>query len=207
MQRKKSIDIKDPEEFANEVGLGITAVTDGKTVSVGRPTFITGKGIILSSEIQNVLDKQDKLGHTKILVSCDDVIIGLIAIADKIRPETKNAIEALSKVLGKDKIHMLTGDNEASAKSIASQIGLTNTHANLLPEDKQAYVKKLQSQGLKVAMIGDGINDAPALASADVGIAMGSSGTDVAIETADVALMTDDLIKVAEFIEISRYDL
>lgn len=201
---ENNITVKDPDEFVNEVGLGVTVVTGGKTVSVGRPTFITGKGMPLSSEIQKVLDEQDKLGHTKILVSCDDLIIGLIAISDKIRPETKSAVEALTAVLGRDKIHMLTGDNEASAKAIASQIGVTNVHADLLPEDKQAYVLKLQEQGLKVAMIGDGINDAPALASADVGIAMGSSGTDVAIETADVALMNDDLTKVAEFIEISR---
>lgn len=202
--KQNKIAVQDPENFVNEIGLGVTVVTEGKTVSVGRPTFITGKGIALSPETQKVLDEQDKLGHTKILVSCDNLVIGLIAIADKIRPETKNAIEALSNVLGRDKIHMLTGDNEASAKLIASQIGVTNVHANLLPEDKQSYVLELQKQGLKVAMIGDGINDAPALASSDVGIAMGSSGTDVAIETADVALMNDDLTKVAEFIEISR---
>lgn len=201
---ENNITVKDPDDFINEVGLGVTVLTEGKTVSVGRPAFLAGKGMKISAEIQNALDSHDKLGHTKILISCNDTIIGLIAIADKIRPETKSAVEALNAVLGSDKIHMLTGDNEASAKAIASQIGVTNVHANLLPEDKQAYVKKLQEQGLKVAMIGDGINDAPALASADVGIAMGSSGTDVAIETADVALMNDDLTKVAEFIYISR---
>jgi heavy metal translocating P-type ATPase len=202
--KERSIAVKDPDEFTNEVGLGVTVATDGKTVSVGRPSFIAEKGIALSAELKDLLDEQSKLSLTTVLVSCDNLIIGIIAIADQIRSTTKKAVEALSVVMGKNKIHMLTGDNEASAKSIADQIGIINVHADLLPKDKQEFVHRLQAQGLKVAMIGDGINDAPALASADVGIAMGSCGTDVAIETADVALMNDDLTKVAEFIEISR---
>jgi Cd2+/Zn2+-exporting ATPase len=200
----RNIIVKDPDEFTSEIGLGVTVVTEGKTVSVGRPSFITGKGIALSAEVQKLFDEQSKLSRSTVLISCDGLIIGIIAMADQIRLEAKNAVEALSAVLGREKIHLLTGDNQASAKSIADQLGIINVHADLLPEDKQELVLKLHKQGAKVAMVGDGINDGPALASADVGIAMGSCGTDVAIETADVVLMNDDLTKVAEFIEISR---
>ncbi|MHB8130527.1 MAG: heavy metal translocating P-type ATPase [Mobilitalea sp.] len=200
----KNISIPDPEEFVSEVGMGVTAITDSHRISVGRLSFLSSKGANISSTVKKAIDAQDKLGRTSILVSRDDQIIGLIAIADDLRPESKNAVAAINAVLGEGNIHMLTGDNEASAKAIAKQIGVTNVHAGLLPEDKQEYVRKLQKEGLKVAMIGDGINDAPALALADVGIAMGSSGTDVAIETADVALMNDDLTRVAEFMSLSK---
>lgn len=197
-------EVPNPDEFISEVGLGVTAITNNKKIFVGQPSALTDKGITLLPDMKKAIHAQDNLGRTSILVTQDDQVIGLIAISDKIRPETKSAVEALNAVLGEGNIHMLTGDNEASAQAIAKQIGITNVNAGLLPEDKQEYVRKLQTSGLKVAMIGDGINDAPALALADVGIAMGSSGTDVAIETADVALMNDDLTKVAEFVDISR---
>ncbi|MCX7749130.1 MAG: cation-translocating P-type ATPase [Clostridia bacterium] len=202
--KEKSITVQDPDDFMSEVGLGVTAVTSDKKICVGRTSFLRNKGISIPAEIEKGLTTQEELGRTSILVSKGDCAIGLIAIADKIRPETKGAVNALSEVLGIENLHMLTGDNQASAQAVAKQIGVTNVHAELLPEDKQEYVRKLQKAGQKVAMIGDGINDAPALALADVGIAMGSSGTDVAIETADVALMNDDLTKVAEFVVISR---
>jgi Cd2+/Zn2+-exporting ATPase len=201
---EKKITVPDPNEFISEVGLGVTAITDKHEISVGRLSFLASKGVFISTDIEKVIDKQDKLGRTSILVSKDDTIIGLIAIADDIRPESMDAVKTLGAVLGIENIHMLTGDNEASANAIASQIGVSNVHAELLPENKQDYVRKLQKEGHIVAMIGDGINDAPALALADVGIAMGSGGTDVAIETADIALMNDDLTKVAEFIILSK---
>jgi P-type E1-E2 ATPase len=131
-------------------------------------------------------------------------MVGLIAVADEIRPETRATIAELHRVMGNDNITMLTGDNELVARSVAEQIGVRSYKAGLLPEQKQAFVKALQASGHTVAMIGDGINDAPALALADVGIAMGAAGTDVAIETADVTLMNDDLSRVAEFILMSR---
>jgi len=125
-------------------------------------------------------------------------------MADEIRPETRQAIASLHQVMGNRNITMLTGDNPRVASAVARQIGVDHFEAGLLPEQKQEFVKKLQEAGHTVGMIGDGINDAPALALADVGIAMGAAGTDVAIETADVTLMNDDLSRVADFMWMSR---
>jgi P-type E1-E2 ATPase len=125
-------------------------------------------------------------------------------MADEIRPETRQAIASLHQVMGHHNITMLTGDNPLVAGAVAKQIGVDKFQAGLLPEQKQEFVKKLQAAGHTVGMIGDGINDAPALALADVGIAMGAAGTDVAIETADVTLMNDDLSRVADFMWMSR---
>lgn len=128
----------------------------------------------------------------------------MIAVADEVRPETRQAIALLHQVMGNKNITMLTGDNPLVAGAVARQIGVANFEAGLLPEQKQEFVKKLQAAGHTVGMIGDGINDAPALALADVGIAMGAAGTDVAIETADVTLMNDDLSRVVDFMLMSR---
>jgi P-type E1-E2 ATPase len=130
--------------------------------------------------------------------------VGLIAIADEVRPETPRVISALKRDFGIEKITMITGDNHRVAKAIAAQIGMDDFQAELLPEQKQELVRGLQNEGHLVGMIGDGINDAPALALADIGFAMGTSGTDVAIETADVTLMNDDLSRVAEFVWMSQ---
>jgi P-type E1-E2 ATPase len=128
--------------------------------------------------------------------------IGLIAIADEVRSETPHAIASL-KAMGIKEIIMLTGDNHKVAKAVADEIGVDGFESELLPEQKLQFVEKLQKQGKVVGMIGDGINDAPALALADVGIAMGAAGTDVAVETADVTLMNDDLSRVVNFMEMS----
>ena len=131
--------------------------------------------------------------------------MGLIAIADEIRPETRQAIASLHQVMGNRNITMLTGDNPLVAECGGQgRLAWINFQAGLLPEQKQEFVKKLQEAGHTVGMIGDGINDAPALALADVGIAMGAAGTDVAIETADVTLMNDDLSRVVDFMLMSR---
>ena len=138
------------------------------------------------------------------LVANDMRPVGLIAIADEVRPETPRVISSLKKDFGIEKITMITGDNHRVAKAIAAQIGVDDFQAELLPEQKQELVRGLQSEGHLVGMIGDGINDAPALALADIGFAMGTAGTDVAIETADVTLMNDDLSRVAEFVWMSQ---
>lgn len=201
---EKKMTVKDPEGFISETGMGVSAVSNNNKIYVGKSSYLKNNGITIPPEIEKSISAQDKLGRTTILVGKNKSCIGLIAIADQIRPETERAVNAINEVLGEGNIHMLTGDNWASANAVAGQIGVKNVQAELLPEDKQEYVRKLQKKGLKVGMIGDGINDAPALALADVGIAMGSVGTDVAIETADVALMNDDLTKIAEFMDISR---
>ena len=144
-------------------------------------------------------------GHSVIVVGCDNHICGLISIADEIRDEAYETIQQL-KALGIEKLIMLTGDNKGTAKSVAEQLGI-DYKAELLPEDKVTYVKELMAKYEKVAMVGDGINDTPAMASSELGIAMGVAGSDAAIETADIALMADDLTKLPWMIRHSKRTL
>lgn len=201
--KESGIEVPDPTEFNIEVGMGVTAQLDGKEILVGKNKFLQDKGVCVAEYIEYAISEQTEQGRTAILVANDMKPVGLIAIADEIRPETPRAIASL-KVMGIKKIIMLTGDNHKVAKSVAEEIGVDDFRAELLPEQKLQFVEKLQKQGSVVGMIGDGINDAPALALADVGIAMGAAGTDVAVETADVTLMNDDLSRVVNFMDMSR---
>jgi heavy metal translocating P-type ATPase len=199
----RSVSVPDPDEFKSETGMGITARSGNSTLIIGKREFLELKGVPLSSEVLRIIAEQTEKGRTVILVSKDAAIAGLISIADEIRPGTAEAITALKK-MGVKKIIMLTGDNATVAKAVSTAIGLDGFQANLLPEQKLDVVKDLQAKGQLVGMIGDGINDAPALAKADVGVAMGATGTDVAIETADVTLMRDDLWQFVDFIWMSK---
>jgi Cd2+/Zn2+-exporting ATPase len=201
--KERGFEIPDPAEFNIEVGMGVTARLDGKEIVVGKNKFLQDKGVCIAQYMEYVISEQTQQGRTAILVSHDTKPVGLIAIADEIRPQTPRAIAAL-KAMGIKKIIMLTGDNHKVAKSVAEEIGVDDFQAELLPEQKLQFVENLQKQGNVVGMIGDGINDAPALALADVGIAMGAAGTDVAVETADVTLMNDDLSRVVNFMNMSR---
>jgi len=145
-----------------------------------------------SIEITEFLDNQERLGRTAMIVIKNGSVVGGIAVADTIRDNVKNTIQEL-KDIGIKRIIMLTGDNEATAKAICDEAGITEFKANLLPEEKLDFIKQLQSEGEKVAMVGDGVNDAPALVLADVGIAMGAAGTDVAMEASSIALMSDKI--------------
>jgi Cd2+/Zn2+-exporting ATPase len=201
--KERGIEVPDPDEFNIEVGMGVTAKLDGKEILVGKNKFLQDKGVCVAEYIDYAISEQTEQGKTAILVANDMKPLGLISIADEIRPETTRAIASL-KAMGIKKIIMLTGDNHKVAKSVAEEIGVDDFQAELLPEQKLQFVEKLQKQGSVVGMIGDGINDAPALALADVGIAMGAAGTDVAVETADVTLMNDDLSRVVNFMDMSR---
>ncbi|MCP4260712.1 MAG: cation-translocating P-type ATPase [Planctomycetes bacterium] len=197
------ITVPDPYEFNIEVGMGVTAQLDGTKILVGKNDFLRDKGVPVTEHIENMISEQTEQGRSTILVANNLKPVGLIAIADEIRPETPQSIASL-KAMGIENIIMLTGDNHRVAKSVAGEIGVDDFQAELLPEQKLQFVEKLQKQGKVVGMIGDGINDAPALALADVGIAMGAAGTDVAVETADVALMNDDLSQVVNFVDMSK---
>jgi heavy metal translocating P-type ATPase len=197
------IETGDPDEFNIEVGMGVTARLDGAEILVGKDEFLRKNGVAIAEDVQAVILEQTQRGRTTIVVSKDMKAVGVIAIADEIRPETARAIASL-KAMGIKNITMLTGDNENVARTVAEEIGVDDFKAELLPEEKLRYVEKLQGEGYVVGMIGDGINDAPALALADVGIAMGAAGTDVAVETADVALMNDDLSRVVNFMDMSN---
>ncbi|MHC4677190.1 MAG: heavy metal translocating P-type ATPase [Planctomycetota bacterium] len=205
MTRAKECDITvpDPHEFNIEVGMGVTARLDGKKILVGKNKFLRDRGVPIAKHIEDTISEQTEQGRTTILVANDLKPVGLIAIADEVRPETTWSIASL-KMMGMKNITMLTGDNHKVAKAVAREIGVDDFQAELLPGQKLQYVEKLQNQGLIVGMIGDGINDAPALALADVGIAMGAAGTDVAVETADVTLMNDDLSRIVNFMEMSK---
>ena len=202
--RQRALAVPDPDEFRVEIGRGVTARWNGHDIAVGKEDFVRAKGVVLSADTQGRISAQVEQGRTAILVAQDTQVVGLIAIADEVRPETQAAIASLHQVLGNRNITMLTGDNPLVAGAVARQIGVDHFEAGLLPEQKQEFVRKLQAAGHTVGMIGDGINDAPALALADVGIAMGAAGTDVAIETADVTLMNDDLSRVVDFMLMSR---
>ena len=204
LSKERGIEAPEPDGFRAEVGMGVTAVWNNKEILVGKDKYLQANDIPIPEIIAQTVSDQTQQGRTAMLVANDMRPVGLIAIADEIRPETPRVISSLKKDFGIEKITMITGDNHRVAKAIAAQIGMDDFQAELLPEQKQALVRGLQSEGHIVGMIGDGINDAPALALADIGFAMGTAGTDVAIETADVTLMNDDLSRVAEFVWMSQ---
>lgn len=201
--KQQRLHIPDPNEFKVVIGKGILAKWQNEDLLIGKEEILREKNIELSPKETEEVSKHKEQGKTIMLVAKGNEPVGLITISDEIRPETKKAISLLKKA-GIKNITMLTGDNPVIAKAVAEEIGVDNFAANLLPEQKQEYVGKLQQQGHRVAMLGDGINDAPALAKADIGIAMGGSGTDVAIETADVSLMKDDLYSLVDFVATSK---
>ncbi|MNS09679.1 putative cadmium-transporting ATPase [compost metagenome] len=190
------------QAFEAIVGHGAKAEVEGHTLYVGSPRFFEQQGIPLG-EATDHIERLQSAGNTVVVLGDDTEAYGLIAIADPIRPESR-AIVARLKALGVQRVVMLTGDNARTAQAIAEQVGVDEVRADLLPEDKVTAVKDLESRFGPVAMVGDGVNDAPALATAHLGIAMGAAGTDVAIETADVALMSDDVRRIPFSIELSR---
>ncbi len=201
--KERALEVPDPDEFRIEVGKGIVSSHNGQEIVVGRDVFLREQGIVIPAWIEQAVTDQSDLGRTAILVARDREAIGLLSIADEIRAETVGAIESL-KSLGVGKTTMLTGDNSKIAQAVASQIGVDEFRAELLPEDKESAIKEMKNKGKIVAMVGDGINDAPALALADVGIVMGGTGADVAIEAADVTLMDGNLSRLVEFVQMSR---
>lgn len=196
----KGLNLKDIEEFNAIPGHGIEVKIEGKHILLGNKKLMIEKDIDLSQLIKDS-DRLASEGKTPMYVAIDGILKGIVAVADVVKPSSKNAINALHNM--GIKVAMITGDNKKTADAIASQVGIDIVLAEVLPEDKANEVKKLQQGDVKVAMVGDGINDAPALAQADVGIAIGS-GTDVAIESADVVLMKSDLMDVITAIKLSR---
>ncbi len=203
LARERALEVPDPDEFRIEVGKGVVSFHDGQDIVVGRDAFLREQGIVIPARIERAVTEQSDLGRTAILVARNREAIGLLSIADEVRAETVGAIAAL-KALGVGKTTMLTGDNSRIAQAVAGRIGVDEFRAELLPEDKQSAIKEMKNNGMIVAMVGDGINDAPALALADVGIVMGGTGADVAIEAADVTLMDGNFSRLVEFVQMSR---
>jgi Cd2+/Zn2+-exporting ATPase len=196
--QEKGLDVKAPEDFESLAGHGISATVEGKTVIIGEK-MLAEKNIALDASV--LVNKKE--AYTVIPVAIDDVVAGYINIADTVRPESANALENLGK-LGISKTILITGDSKSVGKKVGEELGVTEIYSEVLPERKLKIIKELQAEGHHVAYIGDGVNDAPALAAADVGIAMGSIGTAVAMETADIVLLKDDIGKVPYLIELSK---
>ncbi len=193
---RQNVTVPEPDAYEQLRGRGVKATIAGKAVLVGNPALLRENGVVIS-------DGAESGGETPVHVAVDGQLAGIIFIADPLRPGAREALAKL-KATGVKRIVMLTGDNAATAQAVASALGVDDVRADLLPEDKVTAIATLQQQGHRVAMIGDGINDAPALARADVGIAMGGGGTQAALEAADVALMTDDLAKIVAARAIAR---
>ena len=199
---EKGIQPKKGELFKSIVGKGVQATIKDDIYYAGNLKLFEEMNGFLEDVKKQVQEIQSK-GKTVIIIGTQSQIIGLIAVSDTIRETTASALEAL-KQSGVNQTVMLTGDNEGTAKMIASEAKVNRYFAELLPEDKVDSIKTLQNEGHKVAMVGDGINDAPALATADLGIAMGGAGTDTAMETADIVLMADNLDKLPHTMKLSR---
>lgn len=197
--RERNMELAWVESFEAIPGQGIEVVTQGKQVLLGNRKLMEDRNVEIT--LQQEYDRLAAEGKTPMFIAVDGKLAGIIAVSDVIKPTSRKAVEQLHKM--GIKVVMITGDNARTAQAIAKQVGIDMVLAEVLPQDKANEVKRLQEQGRKVAMVGDGINDAPALVQADVGIAIGS-GTDVAMESADIVLMKSDLMDVLAAIQLSK---
>jgi Zn2+/Cd2+-exporting ATPase len=208
LNKAKEIDLNIPraEEFHVVPGQGILAKLNGLSIAVGTASLLNQQNINLPDYVASGIDTMEKGGFTPLIVASSGKVLGIIGVADTVRSDMSAAVDHLKRS-GVKRVVMLTGDSPEVAKRVAASIGIDEWQARLLPAQKVEAVRKLQAEGYKVAMIGDGINDAPALAQADVGVAMGISGTDIAMETSDIVLVKDDILMAAEAINLSRKTL
>ena len=194
------VEVVKSSDFANLSGHGVEAVIDKQKVLVGTAKLMKDRNVVLST-LQKDIDRLLDEGKTLMIAAINGEVAGVLAASDPPKETAKEAISAMKK-MGLE-VAMITGDNQKTAEAVAKQLGIDRVFAEVLPEDKASYVKKLQSEGKFTAMVGDGVNDAPALAQADIGIAIGA-GTDVAIETAKVVLMKSDPGDVLRAIRLSK---
>lgn len=196
--QRKGLTVKAPDDFESLPGHGISATVEGRTVIIGEK-MLAEKNIALEESVKASMEE----ANTVIPIVVDNIFAGYISVADTVRPESAKALENLRK-LGITKTILITGDSKTVGEKVGRELGVTEIYSEVLPERKLEIIRELQAEGHHVAYIGDGVNDAPALAAADVGIAMGSIGTAVAMETADVVLLTDDIGQVPYLIELSQ---
>ena len=192
--KKRDLEIIESDEFKMTTGKGIYARVAGKELLCGNEKFLKENGAALSVKVNTTLEHLRTQGKASILIAEASKCIGVIAFSDVLRPEAENMVSELSAM--QTEVVLLTGDNQKTADYFASQVGITEIRAELLPEEKVANIMKLQEENRTVCMIGDGVNDAPALKAASVSVAMGSMGSDIAVEAADIALMSDDISKI-----------
>jgi Cd2+/Zn2+-exporting ATPase len=194
------------QDFTSITGKGIKGSVEGTEYCIGSPKLFEEVALFTTQDYRMEIERLQNQGKTVMMIGSNQEILAILAVADEVRDTSKQVIKKLHE-LGLKKTIMLTGDNEATANEIGKQVGVSDIKAELMPQDKLDYIKELRKEYQKVAMIGDGVNDAPALAAATVGIAMGGAGTDTALETADIALMGDDLTKLPFTIKLSRKTL
>jgi Cu+-exporting ATPase len=199
--KRQQIQLASVEEFSSVTGGGVHGSVDGKTVLVGKRSLLVQRDVTNTDALDKQANELQRQGHTVMYVAVNREFVGLLAVSDPIKASTPEAVRTLHD-LGL-KLIMLTGDHEKTAASVAGKLGIDQFAAGVRPEEKHERIKALRAAGNKVAMAGDGINDAPALAAADVGIAMGT-GTDVAIESAGVTLLKGDLRGIAKAVKLSR---
>ncbi|WP_437124259.1 heavy metal translocating P-type ATPase [Aquibaculum arenosum] len=195
-----------PDHLEEVAGMGLSVRHEGQQIVAGNRRLMDSIGARFDEAAEEALSALLERGNTPVLVALDGRVVGMLGLLDMARPSARPMIERLHGA-GIKRVVMLTGDQPQAAQAIAAEVGVDEVHAGLMPDQKLEHIRDLQRQGLHVAMIGDGINDAPALAASDTSIAMGAAGSDVAIETADIALMTDDLGKVNEAIEVAKATL
>lgn len=198
----REIAVTDPESCELLTGLGVKARTGGHAVLLGRPKLFSDMGITLPKTVLWEINARACEGMSVIVVMIDHAVSGLLVFEDTLREHAQETVAALNQAGIRTVI--VTGDNRETAARIAEATGISEMHAEMMPEEKVGIVKRFQEAGHRVAFVGDGVNDGPALATADVGVAMGNAGTDVAIETADVVLLSDDLLKLPQIIDTSR---
>ena len=200
----RGLPLQEAMDFASSPGRGVSATVGGRGVAVGSPLLLTtiapGRRLAQGEAAVAAIESS---GHTAVVVLVDGEAAGVLALADQLRPEAAAGVTALTTLTGRKPV-LLTGDNSGAANQLAHQVGIEEVYASLLPSDKVARVRALQADGSRVLVVGDGVNDAPALAAADLGLAMGRHGSDLALETADAVIVRDELSSIAKVISLSR---
>ncbi|MFF1279700.1 heavy metal translocating P-type ATPase [Streptomyces sp. NPDC058299] len=198
--RVRRLPLPEALDFASAPGRGVSATVDGHTVRVGSPARLLPEP---GATVRDVVADLEGAGRTAVLVLRDGIPAGVIGIADRLRPDAASTVAALTALTGRTPV-LLTGDNERAARHLADQVGITDVRAGLLPQDKVAAVREGEAEGRRVLVVGDGVNDAPALAAAHTGIAMGKAGSDLALETADAVVVRDELATIPKVVALSR---
>ncbi|PWJ02383.1 cadmium-translocating P-type ATPase [Streptomyces sp. NWU49] len=199
--RERGLSLTDAEGFTSTPGQGVTATVDGRIITVGAPARLLDSAA--HQPHRAVVAELEEAGRTAVVVLRDGAPVGVLGIADRLRPDAAATVAALTRLTGRTPI-LLTGDNERAAQHLAAEVGITDVRAGLLPQDKVAAVKEWEAQGRRVLVVGDGVNDAPALAAAHSGIAMGKAGSDLALETADAVVVRDELATIPSIVQLSR---
>lgn len=200
----QSVAAQSPEEFREYSGKGAEAIFGGKKIAIGKPSFLQELDVRITEHESHDIEREKSKGFNTTLIAYDTELAGFFTLVDELRPEARKVVAELKKA-GIEKFVMLTGDNEKIAERIAKEVGITEYHADLLPEDKLNYLKKYLNPDYKVIAIGDGVNDAALLNAADIGIAMGGIGADVTVESGDIVLMQDNLAQVSETMRLAQY--